>query len=100
LNKAVIERGKALYDLKENAAFKIVLAEIQERMDRNLELLKGLTGTGVAVVPHYLNRYQAYNELLEWLDDEIEAGRREVERSKNDHVPEYSQRASRGQSNG
>lgn len=81
INEEQIERGKALRRLLENPDFQIFYSELAERMEIHSNYALNFRLSPAA--PPYLfdeqrARYQALYDLQEWINEEIEAGGREI----------------------
>lgn len=74
-----IFRAHALLELKGTPGWAILHAEIKERLQDSVEKLSHWMDTkpdlltGKVAFRHAM-RHKAYSELLEWIDEEIEAG--------------------------
>lgn len=77
-----ITRGRALHRLMGNGDFAVFLEELESRRDEYLDgterVRRGVTSDASMVSS--LDRYQCLRDLRNWIDDEIQAGSKELEK--------------------
>lgn len=73
----LIDSGRKLSDMKRDEGYKLLHARIQELMAEHSDKVLSHRGP-VADIAGHLYRHQGLIELLEWIEDEIEVGGREL----------------------
>lgn len=82
INEELIERGKALNRLLEDEGFKIVMAELDERIDYAKRCALGAYPGKEGTLFNSQAQYYYLNDFKEWIDDEIDKGGREIIRKQ------------------
>jgi hypothetical protein len=86
IDEKAIARGKLLHEMTRSEGFGILLAEWIDRMAEHDHFVKkskrGYTAEGMIL--SHLDRFQALRDLKEWIDDEIEAGAKELKKKSQE----------------
>lgn len=81
-NEQIILAGRELKEMRDqNPGFQRLKAELKERLENYQHKVLAFKdiGSSQAALPYYLYRFQALDEIMGWIDDEISRGQRALQ---------------------